>query len=316
VVTAVASGAVGRAMEVVRPGVLMTVQDLGRPGLGRFGISPAGAMDPLALRVTNRLVGNAPGSPALEITGPGAELRFLAEVRFALGGADLGATLDGAPLPLWTAVHAGAGAVLRLPERRRGARVILALAGGVAAPAVLGSASADLDGGLGGGRIGQGQHLAIGDGPPPPPAPPPARLDPLLRAYEDPFRLRFIRHDDPAIPPEVAAAFAAASFRVSDRSNRTGYRLAGPVLAVGPAGDRLSEPLAPGTIQLPPDGQPILLMADRQTLGGYPRLGHLIAADRPRAAQLWPGDEIHFLAVDHAEAQRAAREQALALAVL
>ena len=126
--------------------------------------------------------------------------------------------------------------------------------------------------------------------------------------------LRFVPEADPAVPVETAAIFASASFEVSDRSNRTGYRLSGPTLVVAPAGDRLSEPLAPGALQLPPDGQPILLMADRQTIGGYPRLGHLIGADRPRAAQLWPGDAIRFLPVTLAEAHRAARARSAALA--
>jgi antagonist of KipI len=129
----------------------------------------------------------------------------------------------------------------------------------------------------------------------------------VLEAYADPFQLRFVPADDPAVPDQAALLFRSAAFRVSDRSNRTGYRLSGPRLAVASAGDRLSEPLAPGAIQLPPDGQPILLMADRQTIGGYPLLGHLVSADRPRAAQLWPGDEVHFRAVDLDQARRAAR---------
>src|SRR4051812_36017396 len=117
------------AVEVVRAGVLLTVQDLGRPALGRFGVSAAGAMDPLALRLANRLVGNPPGAPALEITGPGAELRFAGDVRLALGGADLGATLDGLPLPPWRVTVARDRSVVRLGARRRGARALLALAG-------------------------------------------------------------------------------------------------------------------------------------------------------------------------------------------
>jgi len=143
-----------------------------------------------------------------------------------------------------------------------------------------------------------------------------AALAAVLVAYADPFHLRFVPGEDPAVPGETIALFGRASFAVSDRSNRTAYRLAGPVLPVHAASDRLSEPTAPGALQLPPDGQPILLMADRQTIGGYPCLGHLIAADRPRAAQLWPGDQIHFIAVSLDHAWRAARDQATALAAL
>jgi biotin-dependent carboxylase-like uncharacterized protein len=295
-------------LEIVRPGLLLTVQDLGRPGLGRFGVSPAGAMDPLALRVANRLVGNADGAPALELTGPGAELLFVAETTFALAGGDLGAELVGQPIAAGRAHQAAAGATLRFPKRVRGARAVLAVAGGIEAPLVLGSASADLDAGLGGGRLARGQRLAAGPRSAPRPAPR------IAFAYEDPFRLRYLPAADPAIPAETAGQFAEVDYRISDRSNRTGYRLIGPILAVAAAPDRLSAPVAPGTIQLPPDGQPILLMADRQTIGGYPVLGHLIAADRPKAAQLWPGDQVRFVPVSLEEAQQAAALLAAALA--
>jgi antagonist of KipI len=294
-------------LEILKPGLLATVQDLGRPGLGRFGVSPAGAMDPLALRVANRLVGNDDGAAALELTGPGAELRFAEAATFALGGGDLGAELEGQPVALWRAHRAAAGATLRLPRRVRGARAVLAVAGGVQGQPVLGSASTDLDAGLGGGRLARGQRLATG----PARAPRPAPL--VDFAYQDPFQLRYLPAEDPAIASDSAALFGQAAFKVSDRSNRTGYRLTGPSLPVMAAADRLSAPIAPGTIQLPPGGQPILLMADRQTIGGYPVLGHLIAADRPKAAQLWPGDEIHFRPVPLEEAHRAAARLADAL---
>jgi biotin-dependent carboxylase-like uncharacterized protein len=294
-------------LELVRPGLLVTVQDLGRPGLGRFGVSPGGAMDPLALRVANRLVGNPDGAPALELTGPGAELRFLAAGSFALAGADLGAELDGQPVAPGQTHRAGPGAILRCPRRVRGARAVLALAGGIEGPPVLGSASADLDAGLGGGRLARGQRLAVGAPAAPGPAPE------LGFAYDDPFRLRYVAAADPDLSPGTATAFAGAAYRISDRSNRTGYRLTGAPLTVAAAADRLSAPIAPGTIQLPPDGQPILLMADRQTIGGYPILGHLIAADRPKAAQLWPGDEVRFLPVSLDEARAAANLLAAAL---
>jgi biotin-dependent carboxylase-like uncharacterized protein len=294
-------------LEIVRPGLLLTVQDLGRPGLGRFGVSPAGAMDPLALRVANRLVGNADGAPALELTGPGAELLFVEETTFALAGGDLGAELAGQPVAAGRAHQAGAGATLRFPKRVRGARAVLAVAGGIEAPLVLGSASADLDAGLGGGRLARGQRLATGPRSAPRPSPQ------IAFAYEDPFRLRYVPAADPAIPAETAGQFVEVDYRISDRSNRTGYRLTGPILAVAAAPDRLSAPVAPGTIQLPPDGQPILLMADRQTIGGYPVLGHLIAADRSKAAQLWPGDQVRFVPVSLEEAQQAAALLAAAL---
>jgi antagonist of KipI len=292
-------------IEVVRAGLCLTVQDLGRPGLGRFGVSPGGAMDPLALRVANRLVGNADGAAALELTGPGVELRFLDDTAFAVTGADLGAMLDGHPL-IGPRAHATAGARLVFGQRTRGARAMLAVAGGIDVPRILGSASADLDAGLGR-RLGRGQWLAVGDH---------ARVDrpapQVAFAYADPFVLRFVPGD---VARELVAAFVVSPYTVSDRSNRTGYRLAGAALPVPPA-DGLSQPIAPGTIQLPPDGQPILLMADRQTVGGYLALGQMIAADRPKAAQLWPGDVVRFQAVSLDQAHAAARRLAAALEML
>jgi biotin-dependent carboxylase-like uncharacterized protein len=296
-------------LEVVRPGLLATVQDLGRPRLGRFGVSPAGAMDPLALRVANRLAGNEDGAAAIELTGPGAELRFVEAAAFAIAGADLGATLDGQPVALGRAHQAGEGARLSFPKRVRGARAILAVAGGIEVPRLLGSASADLDAGLGG-RLARGQRLAVGR------AAAPRAVGDVSFAYADPFRLRFVPAADPAVPAEAVARFTGAPFRISERSNRTGYRLAGEPLPVAVAADRQSAPVAPGTIQLPPDGQPILLMADRQTVGGYPVLGYLIAADRPRAAQLWPGDEVRFAMVSLDEAHGLSRMLAAALEML
>jgi biotin-dependent carboxylase-like uncharacterized protein len=303
-------------IEVIRPGLCTTVQDLGRAGLGRSGVARSGAMDTLALRVANRLVGNPDGAAALEITGPGTALRFHVARTFALGGGDLGARLSGRPLESWCAYAAHAGDVLEFVARVRGARVLVACAGGIDAEVILGSASVDLGGGLGD-RLARGTRLAIHAAPGNAAtfAPPSSSLPSpsLLVAYDDPFTLRFVPEDDAAIGPEAVAGFTHGRFRVSDRSGRTGYRLAGAALPVRADAERLSQPLAPGAIQLPPDGQPILLLADGNTTGGYPRLGHLIAADRPKAAQLWPGDEVGFVAVGVAQAEAliAAQEAAL-----
>jgi biotin-dependent carboxylase-like uncharacterized protein len=295
-------------LEVVRPGMLATVQDRGRVGLGRFGVSPAGAMDPLALRLANRLVGNDPAAAALELTGPGAELIVLAELGFAIAGGALGAALDGAPLDAVAVAHARAGQRLTFTRRIRGARTLLAIAGGVAAPAVLGSAATDLGAGLGK-ALARGQRLA-GAGAACAPA---LALDDaaaaLAAAYADPFTLRFVPEEDAGVPAEARAAFTARTFRLSARSNRTGFRFEGEPLPSRREADRLSEPTAPGALQLPPDGLPILLMAERNTTGGYPRLGHLATADLPKAAQLWPGDSVRFCPITPAAAAELARGQ-------
>jgi antagonist of KipI len=292
-------------------GLLTAVQDLGRPGFGRFGVSVSGAMDRLALVVANRLVGNPDGAAALELTASGPEVEILADVAFALAGANLSPTLAGEPIEDWRVHRAGAGSVLAFGPRRQGARCYLAVAGGIDVPVVFGSAATDLGagiGGLGGRALRAGDELSVSDAP----VGPERRLHPaLLRAWADPFTLRFVPEDG---APCDLAAFTGVAWRVSPRSDRTGYRLDGPALPVPGAATMVSEPIAPGTIQLPPDGRPIVLMADRQTVGGYPRLGAVIAADLPKAGQLWLGHEVRFVAVTLAAARAALAEQQALLA--
>lgn len=299
---------------VRRPGLLTTVQDVGRPGLGRFGVSPSGAMDPFALRVANRLVGNPDGAASLEITVVGPEIEFCGAVTVALTGANLDAALDGLPFEPWTTAVARHGAVLRFGHRRQGARAYLAVAGGIAVPRVLGSTATDVDAGMGGvaGRpLRAGDRLSLG-----PPTGKPAATARLAvrRPYADPFTLRFVPAGRRAMSPAVVAAFADGTYRISRHANRTGYRLEGPQLPCHDRADAFSEPVPPGAIQLPPDGYPILLMADRPTVGGYPLLGCVIAADTPKAAQLWVGHTVRFRPVGVAEALAARREQHAILA--
>jgi len=322
-----------------RAGILTTVQDLGRPGWGRFGVPASGAMDALAARTANALVGNDPAAAVLELTGPGAALTVsLPDQRddpprlVAVAGADLDATItDGAgharALPPGRAQLVSDGDTLTFPRRRAGARAILGVAGGLAVPRTFASAATDVANQLGG---WQGRPLRAGDALPIGNEPASARrvtaddrLPAMLAAaYADPFVLRFI-----ALPLALpwalplattkAASFIEATYRVTPRANRVGFRLqreGGPLIADSAAGTLLSEPIAPGTLQLPPDGQPILLMADRQTVGGYPVLGHVIAADLPKAAQLWPGDRVRFAAVTLAEARAELRRQEEAFA--
>ncbi len=298
------------ALRVHRPGLLTTVQDLGRPGMGRFGVSPSGAMDPLALRVANQLVGNDDGAAALEITAVGPEIEFCERTRFALAGGNLSATLDGEPVAGWRSHVADAGQRLAFGARRHGARCYLAVAGGIVAPRVFGSAAADLEAGLGVPPLRAGDVLEMG---PSHPAAAREASPALLRAYADPFELRFVADEASEPSPELLATFTAGTYRVSERSNRMGYRLEGPVLG-GTGGERLSEPSPPGTIQAPPGGEPILLMADRPTVGGYRRLGCVIAADLPKAGQLWIGHRVRFCEVSMEAARGALAEVARLLA--
>jgi biotin-dependent carboxylase-like uncharacterized protein len=298
------------ALRVVRPGLMTTIQDLGRPGLASFGVSPSGALDPVAHALANALVGNPTHAAALEITGPGVELEFLRAQVFAIAGADLSATLSGVPLPPRFVGQAEPGARLAFTVRRAGARVAVALAGGISAPRVLGSVAIDLSAGLGGGRLRAGQTLLLEALPASrtPPMLPPQLLQPFADLFAaQPGALRYVPDPAGGVPAVVHALLQRRTFRVDGRSNRAGFRFDGQPLPMQADPDRLSEPTAPGAIQLPPDGLPILLLAERNTTGGYPRIGHLVSADRTRAAQLWPGDPVRFVAISLADATAATR---------
>ena len=294
-------------IEVLTPGLQTTVQDLGRAGHRHLGVGAAGALDAYSLRVANRLVGNADGAAALEITLQGPRLRFARATRIALTGADIDAHVDGIAIPGWRPVDLPAGSELVLGPCRRGARACLAVAGGFEVDAILGSASTDL-------RAGFGRALVAGDTLD---AASVANVDAvaIARWWIDPDPDLDLRHAQPirVLPGHDATAPVDALFaqpwRVTSQSNRQGLRLQGDALQLAHPGDRLSEPVAPGTIQLPPDGQPIVLLAEAQTVGGYPRIGHVISADLPRLAQRRLGDSVQFVPVDAAAAHAAACAQ-------
>ncbi|KIQ16127.1 allophanate hydrolase [Variovorax paradoxus] len=309
---------------VQKPGLLASVQDLGRHGHRQLGICPGGALDVLALALANRLVGNADGAAGLELTMGGCELRFETDTRIALAGDDFGAQLDGVPLwPCWS-VPVAAGQVLKLMganasgAKKAGLRTWLAIAGGIDVPPVLGSRSTDLKAGFGGheGRaLRKGDKLPLGASP----------LDAAQRARK-PFGLRGpdwgAEEADGAIAlrvlpgPEFELFTLAARdvlwgdrWRITSQSNRMGSRLAGTELKRKRAGDMLSSGVIPGTIQVPPSGQPIILMGDAQTTGGYPRIGVVIRADLWKLAQAPLNGKLRLVQVDMAEALAAWAEQ-------
>lgn len=296
-------------LRVLSPGLLTSVQDSGREAARRYGVPRSGAMDRFALAAANRLVGNPPAAAALEITSGGASFELLRPALLALAGADLGATLDGRPLRPWVAEPASRGALLTLTARRDGwgARAYLALAGGVAAPEILGSRATYLAGGFGGLdgralRVGdclhsgapQGSPWALAGGRWPAPARPTYGPDPALRFLPGPH------YADLEAAPR--AALTTAALRVGRDSNRMGYRLEGLRLSFTRALSLPSFGVIAGAIQIPPDGAPILLMAEAQTVGGYPVVGVVIAADLPLAAQLLPGDALRFVPTSPAAA--------------
>lgn len=302
---------------VQKPGVLASVQDLGRHGQRQLGICPGGALDVLALRLANRLAGNADGAAGLELTMGGCELRFETDTRIALVGGDFGARLDGTPLwPCWS-VPVAAGQTLRLAganaagAKKAGLRSWLAVAGGIDVPPVLGSRSTDLKAGFGGheGRaLRKGDRLALGA----------STLDAAQRARR-PFGLRAPdwgpEEGDAAIAlrvmpgPEFEQYTLAARdllwserWRITPQSNRMGSRLAGAELKRKRSGDMLSSAVIPGTIQVPPSGQPIILMGDAQTTGGYPRIGVVIRADLWKLAQAPLNGKLRLVRVDMTQA--------------
>ncbi|MBU6513310.1 MAG: biotin-dependent carboxyltransferase family protein [Betaproteobacteria bacterium] len=305
------------AVEVLKPGAFSTLQDLGRRGFQHLGVSVSGVMDEIAHRLANAAVGNPPEVATLEITLIGPVLRFGSSAVIACFGADLSASLNGKALAPGRAASVPAGATLRFGARRAGLRAYLAVRGGFALERVLGSASTLVRAGLGGHA---GRPLAAGDvltlaaplGPAPRRAARALRAQQaLLDAAADPAPLRVVLGSEwPQFTPAAQAAWLGEAWRIGAQSDRMGYRLEGPVLERRVRADMLSETVTFGTVQVPPDGRPIVLMADRQSTGGYPRIAQVATADLPRLAQRAPGEMLRFETIDVEAAQRLLLERA------
>lgn len=311
----------GALIEVLKPGALSTFQDLGRTGYQHLGVPANGVMDERAHRLANALVGNAAQTATLEITLMGPALRFHAAVAVAVCGADLDASIDGTLLPPARACVVPAGATLAFGKRKTGLRAYLAVAGGFALDDVMNSHSTFVRGGYGG-AIGaplrKADVIALR-------AP---RVTVTPSSFADtPFPAEIAASQDAPLrvvsgrewedfSAEAHAAFTSGAFRIGAQSDRMGYRLEGPALELSAPREMLSEAVGFGTIQVPPDGQPIVLMADRQTTGGYPKIGHVCAVDLPRLAQRMPGENVRFTMVSLVEAQRLALLQDAAYAAL
>lgn len=267
-------------IRVVSPGMLTTVQDLGRFGYAHFGISASGAADALELRAGNLLVGNAENAAALEMTLAGGAFEFSADTVISLTGSDFGAGL-----PLWTALEIRAGETVRCGATRSGARSYLCVRGGIGVPLVLGSASTHLMTGVGGRALRPGDTLPIGGA--------------ALRRPRQTARVpEMVRGGALRVTPGPQAGWFSGElytgvYRVAEESNRMGLRLRGPAIP-SPAGHMLTEGVALGAIQVPPDGQPIVLFVEHQTTGGYPKPANVISADFWRLGQLRPRDEVSF----------------------
>lgn len=308
---------------ILKPGLLTTIQDLGRFGYQKFGVIASGAMDAFALRVANLLVGNEETAAGLEITIAGPEISFASASLIAICGGDLSPTLNGRPVPLWRTVYAPQGSRLKFGPPKQGCRAYLAVGGGVDVPLEMNSRSTYLRAGIGGFR---GRALQTGDCVPlgdassrslnlmemmayeadpktgavsrwsvTPGMLPPYSPNPTVRVLEGEER--------DAFDEESLSRFFSEPYTVMPQSDRMGYRLSGSELRLKAKKEMISSAVTYGTIQVPPDGQPIVLMADRQTTGGYPKIAQVISADLPVLAQVNLGGKVRFRSVSLVEAQ-------------
>jgi antagonist of KipI len=308
-------------IHVIKPGLLTTVQDLGRRGHQQEGIPESGAMDSFAHRVANQLVGNPDEAATLEMTLSGPTLRFESDALIALAGAEQSASIHDRLIPTWRPVAVRAGSVLACGAVTGGCRAYLAVAGGIDVPPVLGSRSTYMRAAIGGldGRMLKPADVLPTATPPPLGNRIAARLArgdaavsvakwgvgrSLRPRYGGSPTVRVLAgaHTQ-QLTSSSRDAFLRAEFRIGSQSDRMGYRLEGPALELSASLELLSEAVAFGTVQLPPNGNPIVLMADRQTTGGYPRIGEVATVDLPLLAQLKPGDAVRFRAISLDEAQ-------------
>lgn len=301
-------------MTVIKPGMLTTVQDLGRPGYQGLGVPVSGPMDAYSHRLANQVVGNDAKAAALEVTLLGPELLAGDDFTCAIAGAEIECTVAGAVVPVNEPFALPAGARLRFGARGRGARVTLAVRGGFDVPATFGSRATHLVsrmGPFGGRQLRAGDVLPVGRSVVSGTAVTGSPID--LPAGGARVRIVAAVHRE-RFTDDAWGLLVRARFTVSTQSSRMGYRLDGPVLAHVGAADILSEAMPIGALQVPASGQPILLMAERQTTGGYATIANVITADLPLAGQLAPGDWIAFDPVTHAQAVAALRDREAALA--
>ena len=303
-------------IKIQAPGLLTTVQDLGREGFGPIGVSPSGAADPISLRMGNRLVGNVESAAGLEMTLLGGTFLFPERAIIALTGSDFGATVDDSPIATGTSIEVWPGQTLRLGPTRSGARCYFCVQGGIAVAPFLRSASTHLLSGLGGfdGRpLHEGDILQVG------PATKPFRertIAPHVLEQLSPRKVLRV-----TAGPQVEwfsesslHSFYTATYRVGEQSNRMGLRLEGAVVSPRDTRQMITEGVSLGAVQVPAGGLPIILFVDQQTTGGYPKIANVISADLHRIGQLRPRDEIRFEQVTFEAARSLLIEQERLLA--
>ena len=296
---------------VKTPGVLTTIQDLGRMGYGQYGIPVSGAMDRYSFQIANRLIGNAPGDAGLEITLYGLKLETLRSVRIAITGGDMNPTLNGEPLPMWQTLDLPAGSTLLFKNIRGGARAYLAAEGGIDSPVQLGSRSTNRKALL-------GNTLKKGDIVKTLPAKRTSSNQQLpesmIPTYSKQADIRVILGpQDDLFSRKGMDTFLSETYTITSQSDRQGYRLEGESIEHVSGADIISDAILPGSIQVPGNGQPIIMMMDAQTTGGYPKIACVIGPDIDVLAQMLPGRKVRFRQVTIEEAHRIVHAQALRL---
>lgn len=282
-------------MQIENPGILTTIQDLGRFGYEKFGMPVAGAMDSYALQVANILVGNARDEAALEISFMGLSLKFEGNGLIAITGADLGATLNSRQIKPWQSIEISSGDELKFTAVKKGCRAYLAVQGGLDIPVVMGSKSTYLRGAIGGfqGRkLRQGDEIRGNEIK--------KKISPEILPEE--FIPRYDGKTIRVIPGPQADYFSkdelnkffTSPYKITNQYDRMGYRLEGPIIKHVKGPDIISDGIVPGAIQVPGHGQPIIMLADCQTAGGYSKIATVISVDLPILAQLMPGNELSF----------------------
>lgn len=310
-------------INILKPGLLTTIQDLGRYGFQKNGIVASGAMDPIAHRIANILVGNDENDATLEITLLGPKIEFQQNTLIAICGGDLSPKTDKKPVKLWRPIFIKKGTILDFTSCKTGCRAYLAVAGGFKVPSIMNSYSTYIRAGIGGYH---GRALKAGDQ---------INFGPTSQVSSR-ILSSFVKKNNPSniinarwtisetIIPDYChkpiirvmqgrqyqlfkkysqTKFFTEPYKITPQSDRMGYRLSGPTLALIQEEEMISEAVTFGTIQVPGDGQPIILLADRQTTGGYPKIAQIATVDLPLIAQAKPGDSISFIEITQAEAQ-------------
>jgi antagonist of KipI len=326
-----------KMMNILKPGLLTTVQDIGRYGFQRFGVIASGAMDPVAHRIANLLVGNSEFTPTIEITMIGPAIEFTQDSLVAICGGNLAPEIDGIPLRPWRPIFIKKGSILRFVKRVTGCRAYLSVAGGIQIPSVMNSSSTYLRAAIGGfeGRpLKKGDQILFG---------PMGQLSGKIFSSlknRDPQGRKLVEANwsvaaelipdysgNPVIQvikgrhfhlfdKESQKKFFSEPYTVTTESDRMGYRIRGTILKLNHVDEMVSEAVAFGTVQVPADGNPIVLLADRQTTGGYPKIAQVASVDLPLIAQAMPGDSLRFVEISHNLAQELLIEREMTLAEL